>query len=95
MVDAFRVVAVEHVADGVKHRRVKVKPLLLHELIGLLHGPLTGNMLHSDYSKTLSKYGVSMPEAYAELAKDWIEIPLMHVLFWLRKTPINADVMRL
>lgn len=31
------------------------------------------NMLHSDYSKTLSKYGISTPEAYAELAKDWIE----------------------
>lgn len=31
------------------------------------------NMLHSDYSKTLAKYGVSTPEAYAELARDWIE----------------------
>ena len=35
------IVAAEHVADSVKHRRVKVKPLLLHELIGLLHGSLT------------------------------------------------------
>ena len=24
-----------------------------------------------------------------------LDIPLMHVLFWLRKTPTNADVMRL
>lgn len=31
------------------------------------------NMLHSDYGKTLAKYGVTTPEAYAELAMDWID----------------------
>lgn len=31
------------------------------------------NMLHSDYSKTLAKYGINSPDAYAELAKDWLD----------------------
>lgn len=31
------------------------------------------NMLHSDYGKTLTKYGINNVEAYAELAKDWID----------------------
>lgn len=31
------------------------------------------NMLHSDYGKTLARYGVTGQDAYAELAKDWIK----------------------
>lgn len=31
------------------------------------------NAIWSDYGKTLSKYGVNTPEAYACLAKDWLE----------------------
>lgn len=30
------------------------------------------NSIYSDYSSTLTKYGITKPEAYGELAADWI-----------------------
>lgn len=33
------------------------------------------NSIYSDYGKTLTKHGVTSPDAYAELAYDWVKDP--------------------